>query len=244
MEDDNRLFYRYEGQILDPRTKIALLISISFFQMRQVGSGAMLYYRPLLAFIPYYLLYRSGKKKTAVLLFFLYLLGMCLKSAVSPQFGQCINFLFFLTADTMSTSIPCMLVFWYTVTSTTVSEFAEAMQRLHIPDWIIAPLSVVFRLLPSVFEEIQAIREAMRMRGLRIIGTKPSALFEYFFMPMAACTLKIGSELTMSALTRGYGSRARTSVCRIGFKQADYAVLLICLIGAVISIGLLTGNGV
>ena len=98
------------------------------------------------------------------------------------------------------------------------------------------PLSVIFRLFPSVLEEIQSIRDAMRMRGIRIIGTKPSALFEYLFIPMAACTLKIGSELTMSALTRGYGSRARTSVCRIGFRMLDYAVLLICLIGAALSI--------
>lgn len=235
-EQDSRLFYRYDGQILDPRTKIALLISMSFFQMRQAGAGAMLYYRPLLAFLPYYLLYRSGKKKTAAVLFFLYLLGSCLKSALSPQFGQGFNFLFFLTVDTVSAGIPCMIVFWYTVTGTTVSEFAEAMKKLHIPDCIIVPLSVIFRLFPSVLEEIQSIRDAMRMRGIRIIGTKPSALFEYLFIPMAACTLKIGSELTMSALARGYGSRARTSVCRIGFRMPDYAVLVICLIGAALSI--------
>ena len=55
---------------------------------------------------------------------------------------------------------------YYLVSTTTVSEFVAAMERMHIPQKIVIPVSVVFRFFPTVKEEYAAIRDAMKMRGI------------------------------------------------------------------------------
>lgn len=54
---------------------------------------------------------------------------------------------------------------YITVKTTTVSEFVAAMKKLHLPEQIIIPMSVIFRFFPTVVEEYNAIGDAMKMRG-------------------------------------------------------------------------------
>ena len=70
------------------------------------------------------------------------------------------------------------------VTTTTVSEFVAAMERLHLPQQITIPMSVMFRFFPTVAEEWSAIGDAMRIRGVRFGGGKASAILEYRIVPM------------------------------------------------------------
>ena len=116
------------------------------------------------------------------------------------------------------------------VTTTTVSEFVAAMERLHLPQQITIPMSVMFRFFPTVAEEWSAIGDAMRMRGVRFGGGKASAILEYRIVPMMICSVKIGEELSQAALTRGLGGPVkRTNICKLGFHVQDVIFLLICL---------------
>ena len=40
------------------------------------------------------------------------------------------------------------------------------MEKLHVSEKIIIPLTVIFRFLPMLKEEFQSIDDAMRMRGI------------------------------------------------------------------------------
>ena len=56
-------------------------------------------------------------------------------------------------------------------------------------------------------------------------------------------SVRIGEELSASALTRGLGGpEKRTNVCRIGFRAQDAALLLLCV--GVVALWLLECVGV
>ncbi len=165
------------GILLDPRTKLAVLITIAVFILGGSYEGIMQYYIIVLAAIPLLLLSAARK--------------------------------------------------W---TTTTVSEFVAAMERLHLPQQITIPMSVMFRFFPTVAEEWSAIGDAMRMRGVRFGGGKVGAILEYRIVPMMICSVKIGEELSQAALTRGLGGPVkRTNICKLGFHVQDVIFLLICL---------------
>ena len=111
------------------------------------------------------------------------------------------------------------------------------MEKWHVPEAFIIPITVVFRFIPTLGEESAAITDAMRMREIQL-GTKkfwqnPTALLEYRVIPLMMSVVKIGDELSAAALTRGLGGlKHRTSIAAIGFTAYD-------LIIALLSVGLL-----
>ena len=118
----------------------------------------------------------------------------------------------------------------YVIATTSVSEFISAMEKLHMPQQVTIPLSVMFRLFPTIGAEWRSIRCAMRMRGIHLGGAKAGQVVEYQMVPMMTSSVRIGEELSASALTRGLGAPVkRTNICRIGFRAQDYLLLAGCL---------------
>ena len=118
----------------------------------------------------------------------------------------------------------------YVIATTSVSEFISAMEKLHMPQQVTIPLSVMFRLFPTIGAEWRSIRRAMRMRGIHLGGAKAGQVVEYQMVPMMTSSVRIGEELSASALTRGLGAPVkRTNICRIGFRAQDCLLLAGCL---------------
>ena len=131
----------------------------------------------------------------------------------------------------------------YVIATTTVSEFICAMEKLHMPQQVIIPMSVMFRLFPTIGAEWKSIRRAMRMRGIHPGGTKAGQVLAYQMVPMMTSSVRIGEELSASALTRGLGApEKRTNICRIGFRLQDDLLLAGCLF--VVSVWILELCGV
>ena len=119
----------------------------------------------------------------------------------------------------------------FLVSTTTVSEFIAAMEKMHVSQKITIPLAVMFRFFPTVVEEANSINKAMAMRDIKFGGTKALQMMEYRLIPMMTCSVKIGQELSAASLTRGLGGPdKRTNICKIGFGWADLFVF-IALIG-------------
>lgn len=124
---------------------------------------------------------------------------------------------------------PSVVMGYYMVTTTTVSEFVAAMEKIHVPAQITIPMSVMFRFFPTVAQEWSAIGDAMRMRGIRLFGHKANTFLEYRIIPMMICSVKIGEELSQAALTRGLGGPVkRTNICTLGFHWLDILFLFVC----------------
>ena len=141
-----------------------------------------------------------------------------------------VPFILLAVTSIMTRFAPGIMMGAYLIASTSVSEFIGAMERMHLTEKIVIPLSVIFRFFPTVSEEYQAIRDAMKMRGIRFGGKNPFLMVEYRLVPLIVSVVKIGDELSAAALTRGLGAPGRrTNLCRIGFHVQDLMAALFCV---------------
>lgn len=228
---------------IDPRTKLLLLFVVPGFLLSGAGGA---YFRPLrllLSVLPFVLLLAAGNYKKALqgLLLLGIIQGIWLRfSALLPPF---LYIMLLIIHGFALRLIPCFLLAAYVLSHTQVSEFIAGMSRLHIPDLITIPLSVIFRFFPTVLEETHAINQAMSMRGIRFRGTQFHKMIEYRLVPSLICSLRIGDELSAAALSRGLGGPCRrSSVCTLSLGLIDYLLIFFCL--AVFGLWLLSLFGV
>ena len=159
----------------------------------------------------------------------LYTIAWLASLVLLPQLEGLVYFALLGSVGIFSRVMPSVAMGVYVVSTTTVSEFTAAMQKMHITDKIIIPFSVMFRFFPTVGEEFGAINAAMRMRGISLGGGSVGKMLEYRLVPLLTCSAKIGEELSAAALTRGLSSDIRrTNICRIGFNVQDIVLITLC----------------
>ncbi|MCR5272572.1 MAG: energy-coupling factor transporter transmembrane protein EcfT [Lachnospiraceae bacterium] len=236
-----REFMSREGQIkgliLDPRTKLLLILMISVFVLGGAGGLKLFILRPILSFIPFVMLVTSGRVGQGMLYALAYSTCYFAQIVLLPEMTGMGSAFILIMSGAFCRFLPGFVTAYFFVSTTTVSEFMAAMERMHIPDKITIPLSVVFRFTPTVMEEANAIGDAMKMRGIGIFGRKRKKLFEYRIIPMITCSAKIGDNLSQAALTRGLGAPVkRTNICNIGFGFWDAVIICICILVVVWSI--------
>lgn len=219
------------GLSLDPRTKLALLITIAVFVLSGGIGTASRQLAPVLAAVPFILMLAERAWKESFLYFVLYGGSYLLQLLALPHLSGLPGFLVVAICSFFMRFAPGIMMGYITVKTTTVSEFVAAMKKIHLPEQIVIPMSVIFRFFPTVIEEYNAINDAMKMRGIRFGGGKASAILEYRLVPVIMCSVKIGEELSAAALTRGLGGPVkRTNICEIGFHVQDILFLLLCAV--------------
>lgn len=222
---------RKRGVVLDPRTKLLLLFTMAVFVLGYAGGEELSFLMPFFCAIPGIALISSKKFKQAVLYGIVYGLSYVAGTYWIPFTGGGFRFLLFGVCGIISRVLPCLMMGTYFMSTTTVSEFTAAMLKMHIPQAVIIPLSVMFRFFPTVMDEWHCINAAMKMREIRFGGKNLSRMLEYRIVPLMTCCAKIGEELSAAALTRGLGGEVRrTNICKIGFHVQDVIVLLLCVI--------------
>ena len=219
------------GLVLDPRTKLLLLITMATFVLGGAGSAKFWFITPCLCLAPLVLLLSAKKYKTAAIYVAVYLVTYSSFHFLGPQTTGILNFLLLGTTGIITRFMPSIMMGVYVVSTTTVSEFTAAMLRMHISEKLIIPMSVMFRFFPTVADEFSSINAAMRMRGVSFGGKSAGKMLEFRLVPLLTCSSKIGEELSAAALTRGLGGNVRrTNVCEIGFHAQDFIVILACIV--------------
>lgn len=227
------------GLILDPRTKIVLLIAMSVFVLGGLGSENLPYIVPVLCCLPLALLLSAKKIKQALIYLVLFSMAYLTTVFLLPLLSGLPQFLMLACSSIVCRFMPSIMLGAYVVSTTTVSEFSAAMQRLHVSENIVIPLSVMFRFFPTVAEEFKAINAAMSMRGISFGGGNAAKMLEYRLVPLMTCSAKIGEELSAAALTRGLCADVkRTNICRIGFGVQDYLLIALCAVLFIVSVAL------
>lgn len=219
---------------IDPRTKIFLTLTVTTVMCAGKFDGAMLYIRPAAAVFPALMLLFSMRLKAALKFFLIYAMVFSLGIFCFPRLKGACSLMLGAILGIYTQILPGIVMGYYLIDTTTVSEFIASMEKMHIPEKIIIPMSVVFRFFPTVNEEYRAIQDAMRMRGITTVRS-PVKMLEYRIVPLMISISKIGEELSAAALTRGLGSPIkRTNICKIGFNMVDAIFIipaLICWIG-------------
>lgn len=226
---------QFEGQrsglVLDPRTKLFLLLTVAVFGLGGAGGAAVDKVLSLVLLLPYCLLLLAGKWRWAVFGLVAYIGSALIMHYVSPHLSGVVAFVVLGGCAILNRFLPSILMAAYLMSTTTVSEFTAAMQRMRVSEKIVIPLSVMFRFFPTVADEAASIGCAMRMRDVRLGGRNAAKAIEYRMVPLMTCCAKIGEELSAAALTRGLGGTVRrTNICKIGFKVQDFVFLAICAV--------------
>lgn len=226
------------GLLLDPRTKLLMLITVTSLMLSSGNSGVMNIVKPVLSVIPFLLLLSEGKWKTALKYILFYAAFFALERAAIHLLSGLFSFFVLAVCSIMTRFAPGIMMGAFLVSSTSVSDFIAAMKRMHVTEKIVIPLSVIFRFFPTIGEENAAISDAMRMRGISLGGKHPGKMLEYRLIPLMISIVKIGDELSAAALTRGLGAPVRrTDICKIGFHIQDVVMILLCVSAFVLTIG-------
>ncbi len=226
------------GLLLDPRTKLIMLITVTTLMLSSGNGGVMNIVKPTLSIIPFVLLLSERRWKTAAKYLVLYAVCFALERAALYVLSGALSFLLLAVCSVMTRFAPGFMMGAFLISSTSVNDFIAAMKRMHITEKIVIPLSVIFRFFPTIGEENAAINDAMRMRGIRFGGKHPGKMLEYRLIPLMISVVKIGDELSAAALTRGLGAPVkRTDICNIGFHIQDVVMLALFASGFILTLG-------
>ena len=216
---------------LDPRTKIIILAVLSFM----VFNDASLYVSSILVLIPCICLFFSNHKKSAAIYVACYILAKLIQIYILPNATGFMAIVLITFSYTVSRMLPILMMGYYTISTTKVSEFIASMENSSIPRSIVIPVSVVFRYIPSLIEEIRSITNAMKMRGfgLNVKSLKnPLKLIEFYMVPILISAVKTADELSAASLTRGLSNpEPRTHLIEVELTKLDYTFLAITCIG-------------
>lgn len=234
---------------VDARTKIFLMLVMNIVLLN-TGSGAFLSgLRFVLGFLPGILFLTIGRYKTAGVYVAVYAGSYFIMEYVLALTSGMFTILMGFLASVGTRFLPGGMLGVYFFCSTRVNEFVAAMERMHISQKVIIPVSVMFRFFPTVKEEAEGIRDAMRMRRLRFSDffSKPVEILEYRLVPLMISVVNIGEDLSASALTRCLGrEKDRTNISHCGFGRMDallFAVGSLFLVLYFLNMGGVISNG-
>ena len=160
-------------------------------------------------------------------IFFWYLIVLLMQYLGGKYLSGMLNVFIVTFAVFIRRLFPCAMLGGVIIGTTRVNEFMAAMNRLHISKKIVIPIAIMFRYFPMIKEEWNAIKDAMKMRGISpsIIGfiKHPAIIIECIYVPILMSASKISDELTTAAITRGIENpKRRTCMQSIKFTISDF----------------------
>ena len=226
-----------KGLYIDPRTKLFLLLVMNIVLLSFGNSKGLFYLRFAVGFLPFIMILTDKRIKMAIIYLIIYVGShLTIIYLIDYTAGPLVIILGFITSIATRFMPGGMLGFYFLI-STKVNEVVAAMERMHISQKIIIPISVMFRFFPTVKEEAEGISDAMRMRklGFGYFFKRPVEILEYRMVPMMISVVNIGEDLSASALTRCLGmKKSRTNISRCGFGWIDGILFVIGAVFAVL----------
>ncbi|MCR5517407.1 MAG: energy-coupling factor transporter transmembrane protein EcfT [Lachnospiraceae bacterium] len=215
---------------LDPRTKLALLITVGVIMMSGKLTGVEYVLRVICVCVPFLLLLTVRLYKTACFSALIFLAIVLCEGFVLPKTSGGLNLMIMIICGVISRFGPGYLCGWYVVKSTSVSEFVTAMEKMHVPHAITIPMSVMFRYFPTLKEDYESIHDAMKMREIGQTIKNPFTYIEYVLVPIMMSTVQIANDLSAASLTKGLGAgRKRTHICDVRMTIIDAVVISVMI---------------
>ena len=124
--------------------------------------------------------------------------------------------------------LPGVMMGYYAISTTKMSDLVYSLKKLKLPNFLIIPVSVMFRFFYSIKEDYQKINEAMYMHGLTMKNffKDPAKILEYKFVPLLMITSQTADNVAISAMTRGMRIEGnRSSISNARLKLQDYILL-------------------
>ncbi|MFR9277475.1 energy-coupling factor transporter transmembrane component T [Peptoniphilus senegalensis] len=125
--------------------------------------------------------------------------------------------------------LPGIMMGYYAIVTTKMSDLVYSLQKISLPNFLIIPVSVMFRFFYSIKEDYMKINEAMYMHGLTMKNffKEPAKILEYKFVPLLMITSQTADNVAISAMTRGMRvDGERSSISNESLKLQDYVLMI------------------
>lgn len=107
--------------------------------------------------------------------------------------------------------------------TTSIRLLMFTLQKLHIPQTLIIPLTITVRYFPALSEERQAISDAMKMRDVKGIAKK----LEYVYVPLMITASNTADELSQAITARGIDNPVpKSCAIEIRLKSLDIFMMV------------------
>ena len=204
------------GLWLDPRTKILLLL----FCILSAMMAPSLFYELGLVVLIGLLGVCFGKWKYAWKGVLFYALIVLLTLWIMDTMTGTWRTMFIAFLGLFHKVYPCGMLSGIVLSTTKVSEFLSAMNRIHAPKKLVIPLAVMLRYVPTIQEDWRFIKDAMRMRDVspspKGLLTHPAMTVECIYVPLMMAASKAADELSIASITRGIENpKPRTCLVQI-----------------------------
>lgn len=222
---------------LDPRTKFCMLLTIAAFGFSGFTLAVELSALAVISFFLYSYRIRSFTLKMDIA----FITMVTLEYLVAPVLLGWAGVIFLALVKMPRIILLIIMTANLLIKTTSVSEFTAAFRKMHIPEKIIIPFSVMFRFIPTIKEEWSSIHNAMQLRGIATsagaIAKAPMKTLEYGMIPMLMSVATISSELAAASLSRGLDTEIeRSCLTEVRFALADYLVIALCISYAVLQV--------
>ena len=210
---------------LDPRTKI-LMILIGNVLLFSYGDNIYLHIATAYAL---FLVILLGKAKQAIKMA-LICIALYATTYLMGFMPKAINSLWGMMILPIIIFMPLFALGLLLFITTEISEIITALQKMKFPAVIITPLIVMFRFFPTLRLELQSVRDAMKLKGVR---KNPVKILEHVYVPILFNCVKIGEDLNISGLTRGLGlhnTTTQTVKIKIGLLDVLSIIIMIALV--------------
>jgi energy-coupling factor transport system permease protein len=219
---------------IDPRTKFFLLFFVGFFTFMFPPP----YMEFSMAAVVTLLLALNRQAKIALTMFLVFCAMLAADLYGTPLVFGVIKNIYLSVVRLARMLLSLCMVVMLLVRTITVTEFIAAFRKMRLPDAFIISFSVMFRFIPTIYEEWTSIRSAMKFRGIGIsarnVLTKPLMTLEYMLIPLLMSTATIANELAAASLARGLDSGGKhTCMVDVRFRFQDYLVVLLCVFALV-----------
>lgn len=225
--------------LLDPRTKIALLILAAIYISLQVSITLEI----ILIFIFVAPLFLAGLHTWGLAFLAIYTVQLLAATFILPKVEQAfILYILSFSVHGFRLLLPSIIAGAYSMKTTGVNEWIAAFKKLHLPNWLLIPLAVMARFFPTIAEDYRHIRKAMAFRG---IGTgfwdlvkHPFQTLEFILIPLLMNATQVAEDLTISSLTKGLGlPGAHTTIVPLKMKTFDWAYMGLALVPLILHFG-------
>lgn len=208
---------------LDPRTKIFLLIAVSFF----IFTNTSYYAEAAILIILLLIAIGLGIPKTAAKGAIIYIGLSLVKYRLLPILPTMIAANFNIVVVTFRKLLPCFLAGGILVKTTSIRLLMYTLQKLHIPQTLIIPLTITIRYFPTLIEEKQAITDAMKMREVKGITKK----FEFVYVPLMITASNTADELSQAITARGIDNPIpKTCAIEMHFRILDIFIIVVAFV--------------
>ena len=213
--------------VLDPRTKILLLLGINIY----VFTNSYVWAEIIVMAALIILLLLCGVYKAALKSAVTYITLLAIKYFLLPFCPEIILTSLNIVVITFRKLLPCVTLATLLVQTTPIRLLMHALQQA-----VIIPLAITVRYFPTLHEEQQAISDAMKLRNVHGVFQK----LEYIYVPLMLSASTTADELSQAITARGIDNpRPKTCAVSMRFHIQDYVLCFVAIVLVIIAFVLL-----